>query len=149
VWWSYFVVPTGDILHARPERSFSFGYGHMALFGSIVAIGAGLHVGAYYLKHAAHLGLVATVLTVAVPVALFTVLLATGYGVLTRTFDSFHIVLLVATAAVVAASVLMAAAGAGLVWCLLVLSAAPWVTVVGYETVGYRHHSRVLAALSD
>ena len=26
-----------------------------------------------------------------------------------------------------------------MVWCLAVLALAPWVTVVGYETVGYRH----------
>jgi hypothetical protein len=25
-----------------------------------------------------------------------------------------------------------------MVWCLAVLALAPWVTVVGYETVGYR-----------
>ncbi|MCR1781168.1 low temperature requirement protein A [Nocardioides carbamazepini] len=147
IWWSYFVVPTGDILHARPERSFSFGYGHMGLFGSIVAIGAGLHVGAYYLEHHSKLGLVATVLTVAIPVALFTLLLFAGYGVLTRTFDTFHLVLLVVSAVAIAASVLMATADVDLVWCLLVLSLTPWVTVVGYETVGYRHNLKVLEDL--
>ncbi|MDQ6526246.1 low temperature requirement protein A [Nocardioides sp. LHD-245] len=147
IWWSYFVVPTGDILHARPERSFSFGYGHMALFGSIVAIGAGLHVGAYYLEHVAHLSLVATVLTVAIPVALFTLLLYGGYAALTRTFDTFHLVLLVVSAAAIAASVLMATADVDLVWCLLVLSLTPWVTVVGYETAGYRHNAEVLEGL--
>ncbi len=30
-----------------------------------------------------------------------------------------------------------------MVWCLAVLALAPWVTVVGYETVGYRHGERV------
>ncbi|WGX96498.1 low temperature requirement protein A [Nocardioides sp. L-11A] len=149
IWWSYFVVPTGDILHARPERSFAFGYGHMGVFGSIVAVGAGLHVGAYYLEHAAHLGLVATVLTVAVPLAIFTVLLYGGYTLLTRSFDTLHLVLLVVTAVVIAAALLMAAADVDLVWCLLVLSLTPWVTVIGYETAGYRHNSDVLARLGD
>ena len=39
----------------------------------------------------------------------------------------------------------MAAAGDAVVWCLLVLALTPWVTVVGYETVGHRHGDRVLA----
>jgi hypothetical protein len=34
-----------------------------------------------------------------------------------------------------------------MVWCLAVLALAPWVTVVGYETVGYRHGERVLERL--
>ena len=29
-------------------------------------------------------------------------------------------------------------------WCLLVLSLAPWVTVVGYELRGHEHNARVL-----
>ena len=40
----------------------------------------------------------------------------------------------------------MASAGRRrLVWCLAVLALAPWVTVVGYETVGHRHNAEVLA----
>lgn len=149
IWWSYFVVPTGDILHARRERSFSFGYGHMPIFGSIVAIGAGLHVAAYYLDHQAHLTKVGTLLTVVVPVVAFTVVFYAGYSWLTRSFDTLHVVLLVVTAAVIAASLLMAAADVDLVGCLLVLSLTPWVTVVGYETVGYRHNLEVLDSLKD
>jgi len=149
IWWCYFVVPSGDILHARPERSFSFGYGHMAVFGSIVAVGAGLHTGAYYLEHHSELGLVGTVLTVAVPVVIFTLLFYGGYAVLTGTFDTFHVVLVAASVLVIAASVLMAAAGAGLAWCVLVLSLTPWVTVIGYETVAYRHNIAVLESLRD
>ncbi|HEY1118880.1 MAG TPA: low temperature requirement protein A, partial [Acidimicrobiales bacterium] len=149
IWWSYFVVPAGTILHARRDRSFSFGYGHMAVFGSIVAVGAGLHVGAYYLDHATHLHLLGTVLTVAVPVTLYTLTFYAGYSLLTRSFDRFHLVLLVITAAVIAASLLMAAAGVGLVWCLLVLALTPWVTVVGYETLGWRHNVEVIASLPD
>lgn len=34
-----------------------------------------------------------------------------------------------------------------LVWCLLVSSLAPWVTVVGYETTGFRHSAAVLEEL--
>ncbi|WP_242530402.1 low temperature requirement protein A [Nocardioides aromaticivorans] len=148
-WWCYFVVPTGEILHVRRERSFGFGYGAIGLFGSIVAIGAGLHVAAYFLDHHAEIGLTATVLTVVVPVALFIAVFYTGYTVLTRSFHLFHLVLLLITAATLVAPVLMARAEVDLEWCLLVLSLAPWVSVVGYETVGYRHNVEVLESLRD
>ena len=51
VWWTYFVVPCGDLLHAYRSRVFGWGYGHIPLFGAVVAIGAGLHAAAYYLEH--------------------------------------------------------------------------------------------------
>lgn len=38
----------------------------------------------------------------------------------------------------------MARAGADLTGCLLGLALAPWVSVVGYETVGHRHVRGVL-----
>ena len=49
LWWTYFVIPHGDLLHAHRERSFGWGYGHIPLFGGVVAVGAGLHVAAYHL----------------------------------------------------------------------------------------------------
>ncbi|WP_377319902.1 low temperature requirement protein A [Pimelobacter simplex] len=149
IWWSYFVIPFADILHAHRERSFSFGYGHMPLFGSIVAVGAGLHVGAYYLGHEFHIGLVGAVLAAAIPVALFTAFLYAGYTILTRSFDSLHLLLIAGSAALVIASVLLATAGVSLVWCLLVLALTPWVTVVGYELRGYRHNLEVLGTLDE
>ena len=148
-WWCYFVVPAGEILHARRERSFRFGYGAIGLFGSIVAIGAGLHVAAYFLDHHSEIGLTATVLTVVVPVALFIAVFYAGYTLLTRSFDFLHLVLVLITAVTLVAPVLMAQAEVDLEWCLLVLSLAPWVSVVGYETVGYRHNVAVLASLRD
>jgi low temperature requirement protein LtrA len=41
MWWVYYIVPAGDMLHAHRERSFVWGYGHMVIFGAIVATGAG------------------------------------------------------------------------------------------------------------
>ena len=52
VWWTYFVIPHGHLLSAHRERSFGWGYWHIPLFGAVVAIGAGLHVAAYYLEDA-------------------------------------------------------------------------------------------------
>lgn len=149
MWWCYFVVPTGEILHARRERSFGFGYGAIGLFGSIVAVGTGLHVAAYFLDHHSKLGLTATVLTVVLPVALFLAVFYAGYSLLTRSLDTFHVVLLLITAVTLVVPVLMARADVDVVWCLLALALAPWVSVVGYETVGYRHNVEVLEGLKD
>ena len=110
-------------------------------------MGAGLHAAAYYLEHHSVLGATGTVLTVAVPVALYVLSIYALHYQLARVFDPFHLLLLAGTAVVVVAAIAMAAAGAPMVWCLAVLSLAPWVTVVGYETVGYRHGERVLARL--
>ena len=144
IWWSYFAAPAGAILHAHRERSFGFGYGHLAVFGSIVAVGAGLHGGATYLEHATHLGLVGTVLAVAIPVSLYTLVLHAGYWSLTRTFDRLHVVLLLLTAVVIGTALVMAAADVELVWCLLMLSLAPWVSVAAYETTGFRRDAAVV-----
>lgn len=149
IWWNYFVVPAGDILHAHRERSFGFGYGHMLIFGAIAAIGAGLHVAGYYLAHETHLGTVGAVLAVAVPVAVFALTFYAGYSMLTRTFHALHVALLAISAIFLIAPVLMAAGDVDLTWCLVVLSLTPWVTVVGYELVGYRHNEEVLAGLED
>jgi low temperature requirement protein LtrA len=139
MWWVYFMVPSGDLLHAHRERSFAWGYGHMFIFGSIAATGAGLHVAAYYIGDEAHIGATATVLTVAVPVALFLLAVYALFTWLVRTPDPFHLSLLAATAAVSVLAVALAASGLAMAWCLVVLMLAPWVTVVGFETIGHRH----------
>ena len=71
MWWVYYILPSGPILHAHRDRSFVWGYGQMVIVTAIVATGAGLHVAAYFIEHKAHIGPLATVLTVAVPVGLF------------------------------------------------------------------------------
>ncbi len=147
LWWSYFTVPFGELLHHRRERSFAWGYGHIPLFGSLVAIGAGLHAAAYLLEDHSELGALATVVTTAVPVAGFLLLLFALYAGTTRAWDPFHTVLLVGCVAVLAASV--ALAGTSLVWSLAVLSLTPWVVVVGYELRGHEHNERVLASLVE
>ena len=149
MWWIYFVVPSGLLLEAHRERSFGWGYGHIPLFGATVAVGAGLHVAAYYIEHDTHLSAVGTLATVAVPLAVYFVMLFVLYMQISRTFDPLHVVLFAITVAILVGSLLMASAGVDLFWCLLVLAASPWVTVVGYETVGHRHNQQVLDSLYD
>ncbi|MGY1620214.1 low temperature requirement protein A [Geodermatophilus sp. SYSU D00691] len=147
MWWTYFVLPFGEVLHRHRERGFGWGYGHIVLFGAAVAVGAGMHVAAYYVEHHSALGTTGTVLSVAVPVAVYVLAGYALYDQLTRSFDPFHLLLLAGSALVVGVALAMAAAGAPLVWCLAVLALTPWVTVVGYETIGHRHEERVLARL--
>jgi low temperature requirement protein LtrA len=147
MWWIYFILPMGGILERHRERSFGWGYGHIPLFGALAAVGAGLHAAAYYLEHQSVLGITGTVLTVAIPVALYVVMIYVLHYQLSRVFDPFHLLLLACTAVVAVASIAMAAAGTPVVWCLAVLALTPWVTVVGYETVGYRHGEESLARL--
>ncbi|MEA2312733.1 MAG: hypothetical protein QOE28_2701, partial [Solirubrobacteraceae bacterium] len=147
VWWTYFVVPSGELLAAHRERRFAWGYGHIPLFAAVVAIGAGLHVGAYLVEHHTELDTLDTLLTTAVPLAVYVLLTYVLYARLTGTVDRFHFVLVGLSAVVLAIAVAMAAAEVGFEWCLLVLSLVPWVTVVGYELRGHAHNAEVLAAL--
>jgi low temperature requirement protein LtrA len=149
MWWTWFVVPHGEILHAHRERSFGWGYGQIPMFGALVAVGAGLHVAAYFLEHHTELGPKATVMTVAVPLAVYLLGFYLLYAVLSRGLDPFHLLLIAVTAVVLVGGVTMTLVGASVVWSLLVLSLAPWVSVVGYETVGHRHNQRVLDALGS
>jgi low temperature requirement protein LtrA len=142
MWWTYFVVPQADLLHAHRERSFLFGYFHIVPFGGIVATGAGLHAAAYYIEHHSELGSVNTVLSVAVPVAVYIASIYMLYVLLVRKVDGFHLLLLALTAAVLGVAVWMADAGISMANCLLVVTLAPMVTVVGYESLGHRHAAR-------
>jgi len=145
MWWIYFLLPSAEILHHhRLKRSFVWGYGHMPIFASIVATGAGLHVAAYYIEHKAHIGSVATVLTVAVPVAFYIGLLYAMYAYLLQQADRLHLWLLVGTALVLVASVAAAMAGLDMAACLIILTLAPVVTIVGYEVAGHRHRMAAL-----
>jgi len=146
MWWTYFVLPQADILHARRERSFWFGYLHMLVFASIVATGAGLHAAAYYIEHHSALGTVATVLSVVIPVGVYILMIYVLYAVMTHTVQLFHVLLLAGTAAVLGLSVLLAADGISMANCLLVVTLAPVVSVVGYELVGHRHAAQAVAS---
>jgi low temperature requirement protein LtrA len=149
MWWVYFAIPGGDILSRRRERSFGWGYGHIPLFGTIAAVGAGLHVAAYLVEHHTKLDPFQTLLTTAVPLAVYVLGVFLLYAQLTRSLDPFHLVLVAISVVVLAASLIMAAVDIDYEWCLLVLSLTPWVTVIGYELHGHEHNARVLADLGS
>lgn len=145
MWWVYYIMPSAEALHAHRERSFVWGYGHMVIFAAIVATGAGLHVAAYYIEHKAHIGSVATVLTVAVPVSVYLLSIYAIYTYLVGRADPLHAWLLVGTALVVLLAVGAAVAGLGMTLCLIILMLAPVVTVVGYELLGHRHQAEAMS----
>jgi low temperature requirement protein LtrA len=139
----YFTVPAGEVLYVHRERVFPWAYGHMLIFGSIAATGAGLHVAAYYIGHEANIGATATVLTVAARRG-FRVRTFAPHAYLLHSGDPFPVALLAGTAAILALAVLLASGGLPMAVCLVVLMLAPLVTVVGYETVGHRHLTAAL-----
>ena len=145
LWWCYFIVPSGAVLARHRNRKWAWGYGHIALFGSVAAVGAGLHVAAYAAEGVAVIGTLGVVLTVAIPVVLFGVVYFALYSILFRAVDAFHLGLAAGMLAVLAVGVLAAVAGVPLGWCLLIVTLSPWVIVLGYETTGYRHVSADVA----
>jgi low temperature requirement protein LtrA len=150
MWWTYYSIPAADLLHAHRERSFAFGYLHYMIIGPIVATGAGLHAAAYYIEHHSKLGSVATVLSVAIPVAVYIATVYLLYILLVRTWDAFHMLLLALTAVVLGTSVALAAAGLSMAVCLLIVTLAPMVTVVGFELLGHRHAAEAVSrSLAD
>lgn len=146
-WWMYFAVPWAAPLVRHRERAFPFGYGHLVIFASLAATGAGVRVVALQLGGKVKIGHTATILTVAVPFAIFVGAFYLLYSALMRTLDAFHLALLTGTALLLSLSIGLAAAGVSTAVCLLVLTLAPAVTVVGYETLGHRHMTDALKRL--
>jgi low temperature requirement protein LtrA len=146
-WWMYFSVPWAEPLVRHRWRGFPFGYGHLFIFGSLAAMGAGLHVAAYALDGEAKIGATGVVLSVAIPVAIYTAVFYALYSVLFQARDPFHLYLLAGMAALLVLAVVLAATGVEVAICLLVLALAPAVTVVGYETLGHRHLADVVERL--
>lgn len=149
MWWVYFTMPSAKVLHRFRERGFVWGYGHLVIFGSIAATGAGLHVAAFEIDGTAHIGEVAAMLTVAVPVGIFLVALFTIYSLLLREFDRFHILLFVLSVAALCGSVLAVVAGASMAAGIVLAACAPVVVIVGYETIGHRHQADALRRALD
>ena len=149
MWWIYFMIPWAEILHHHRERSFFWGYGHILIFASIAATGAGLHVAQYYLEGHSQLSITGTVLTVVVPFAVFTGMIYLMYAVSMRATDPLHLTLLAGTALVLLAAVVLAGQGLSLAWSQVVVALAPVVTIVGYEAIGYRHLQDHLSKLRE
>lgn len=144
MWWAYFLIAAGDVLHVRRERAYKWAYSGMPICAAVAATGAGLHVAALVLEGKAHIGPVTAVLALAVPVGLYMAGIYWLYAVLYKERHPFHLLLLVLTAATLVAAPVAAALGLSMPLCLLIVMAAPAITVIGYEAYGYRHAGAAL-----
>jgi low temperature requirement protein LtrA len=70
MWWLYFDRPMDDLLTSL-RVAFIWGYGHLLIFASAAAVGAGLAVAIDYATHHAELGAFGAGAAVAVPVAIY------------------------------------------------------------------------------
>ncbi|MEU8308545.1 low temperature requirement protein A [Actinomadura sp. NPDC048955] len=77
LWWLYFLVPAGEGLNDRRHRSYRWGYGHYGIFASLAALGAGLEVAVAQTGHDLEASPLVVCYAVAVPAALFVMLLWT------------------------------------------------------------------------
>lgn len=152
LWWLYFTMPSGEVLASHRERGFGWGYGHMILFASIAAAGAGLHVTARVIaagaggadsEHA--IAPTAALLTLVVPVAIFILGLFVLYSVLLRQIDLLHVWLFVGAMAALAAAFVLVACGADLAVGIAVTVLSPVIAIVAYETLGHRHVAAAVA----
>ncbi|MEV0659813.1 low temperature requirement protein A [Actinomadura luteofluorescens] len=77
LWWLYFLVPAGEGLNDRRHRSYRWGYGHYGIFASLAALGAGLEVAVAQTGHDLEASPLVVCYAVAVPTALYVMLLWT------------------------------------------------------------------------
>lgn len=111
------------------------------MVAAIVAMGAGMHIAAYYIEGKAAIGALTVVLYLAVPVATF---IGLAYGLhfyLTRQFARYRALLLLANLATLAVAVFAAGQGFDVATCLVIVALAPAISVIGYEVHGYRHQA--------
>lgn len=132
MWWLYFLLPNGEVLGGRRDKSFGFGYASMPLYMGCAAVGAGLHVVALWIEREAHIGPVTVVLALAVPLAIYCLGLLMMQGYLVGHQAGLWPMALGATAPLVA-GVLMAVAGLPVLLCVVVTCLAPLVPVVVAE----------------
>src|SRR5215213_7792777 len=70
MWWLYFDQPAHELLSSL-RTAFIWGYGHLLVFASAAAVGAGLAVVVDYTTHHAEIGAVGAGAAVAIPAALY------------------------------------------------------------------------------
>jgi low temperature requirement protein LtrA len=74
LWWLYFLQPVGDGLASNRARSYVWGYGHYGVFAALAATGAGLETAVAHGGHHVATSSVAVGYALAVPVAVFLIL---------------------------------------------------------------------------
>ena len=136
--------PVGELLHAHRERSFGWGYGHIRVRRARRDRAPACTSPAYYLEHHTKLGTLGTVLSVAIPLAIYIAVALRDLHGARAPRRSVPPVAAGRHGGVLVLAVVLAASGMWMAVCLVVLMLAPLVTVVGYETLGHRHLEAIL-----
>ncbi|MBO2448647.1 low temperature requirement protein A [Actinomadura barringtoniae] len=100
LWWLYFLAPAGSGLNDRRHLSYRWGYGHYGIFASLAALGAGLDVAVEQTAHDLKASPLAICYAVAIPTALFVLLLWTVHMPILGTSILHPAVALCGTAAI-------------------------------------------------
>lgn len=148
LWWIYFINPFERVLERQRKLAWVFGYGHIIVFGSIVAVGAGLHLAGLYVEGHTELSASQVVAATAIPVAIYIVSVYAIHLVLLPVWSWLYAWLITAAVLVLVAAVVLAAVGVPLPVCLLIVMAAPIIQVVGYEWRGHRFQQQALDQLA-
>jgi low temperature requirement protein LtrA len=74
-WWLYFLAPAGAGLSDHRHRSYLWGYGHYGIFAALAALGAGLEVTVERTGHDLRASDLAVCYAIAIPAAVFLLLL--------------------------------------------------------------------------
>ncbi|WP_205529062.1 low temperature requirement protein A [Microbacterium halotolerans] len=145
LWWLWFLIPTGEALHARPGRVFAWGYGHIVIYAAIAAIGAGLHVGAYAIEDPEHVASSGALLAIAVPLVIalvgFEIMRSTLIGWAHSRAETGTMTIAVV---LIVGAVAITVAGAPFVVGLVIIAVAPAVQIVADELWGHRSRARAL-----
>lgn len=148
LWWIYFINPFGSVLEHRPRYAWLFGYGHIVVFGSIVAVGAGLHLAGLYVEHRTELSATQVVAFIAVPIAIYIVSVYVIHLFLLPVWSWLYAWMIGIALVLLALAVALAAAGVSVPVCLLIVMLAPFIQVVGYEWRGHDFQQQALEQLA-
>jgi low temperature requirement protein LtrA len=137
LWWTYFLVPSAPILEVRRSKGMLWGFGHIFLFAAIAAVGAGLHVIGYVYDELYEVSDLTAIASIAIPVLVFLVTLYLLHSWLLSEFTR-HSGLQAVVLALPVFAIVLAALGAPLWLCLLVIVLSPIAIVFSFELGAWR-----------
>jgi len=144
LWWTYFLVPHALALEARRKKSLPWGYAHVFLYAAIAAVGAGLHLVGYAHDPRYDIAATTVVTAIAVPVIVFMVVRYFLQAWLVSALPHNGLVQVGATV-LPALAIGLAALGAPVWACLLVILGSPLTVIVWFELGGWRSLDTQLA----
>jgi low temperature requirement protein LtrA len=145
MWWVYHLMPSAEIIQQQRNRAAVWSFMQMLIVTAIVATGGGLEVAASFLAGGTPISELSVILAVAIPVAVFLLLLHGLYAYLMQTVSRIDLFLLIGDAVVVVLTAIAAAAGVSVAWCLVILLLALAIPIAVYEVLGDNHHAAALA----